>query len=312
MVNGEKRAVEERDRGVRLDVFVQTAFPSVQRSEVRRAVESGGILLNGRRAAKGAKLRAGDIVDVLSLPEAVDRRVRSDSSVPVSVVYDDGVLIGVDKPAGIPVQPLSSDETGTLMNGLVAYAPEIAEIGDDPLMAGALHRIDTWTSGLVLASRTEEVWLAMRDLFSARKVRKTYLALVEGRVTAPGKVSCELAHDPTLSFCRMIDASKAGPRARPMLAETAYRPLRTAGSATLLEVTIFTGVTHQIRAQLAMAGHPIVGDAIYGARTGLGAGHGQRLHALSVDFRHPQTATDCRIATPAPPWAGNAVFPDNE
>lgn len=275
---------------------------------MRRAVESGGILLNGRRAAKGAKLRAGDIVDVLSLPEAVDRRVRSDSSVPVSVVYDDGVLIGVDKPAGIPVQPLSSDETGTLMNGLVAYAPEIAEIGDDPLMAGALHRIDTWTSGLVLASRTEEVWLAMRDLFSARKVRKTYLALVEGRVTAPGKVSCELAHDPALSFCRMIDASKAGPRARPMLAETAYRPLHTAGSATLLEVTIFTGVTHQIRAQLAMAGHPIVGDALYGARTGLAAGHGQRLHALAVEFRHPHTGNACRIATPVPPWAGNVAF----
>ena len=220
MISGPKLTVEEKDNGARLDVFVQAAFPTVQRSDVRRAIEGGGIMLNGRRAAKGAKLRVGNVIEVLSLPEIADRCVRPDSSVSVSVVYDDGVLLGADKPAGIPVQPLSPDETGTLMNGLVAYAPEIAGIGDDPLMAGALHRIDTWTSGLVLASRTEEVWRAMRDLFAARKVRKTYLALVEGRVSVPGKVSCELAHDPNLSYCRMIDASKAGPRARPMLAET--------------------------------------------------------------------------------------------
>ena len=306
MITGEKLTVDAKNPGVRLDVFVQTAFPNVQRSDVRRAVENGGITLNGRRVAKGAKLRVGDVVEVQALSEAMDRRVRPDPSVSVSVVYDDGVLIGVDKPAGIPVQPLSPDETGTLMNGLVAFAPEIAGIGDDPLMAGALHRIDTWTSGLVLASRTEDVWRAMRDLFAARKVRKTYLALVEGRVSAPGKVSCELAHDPALSFCRMIDASKAGPRARPMLAETAYRPLHSAGAATLLEVTIFTAVTHQIRAQLAMAGHPIIGDALYGAKTGLGAGHGQRLHAFAVDFRHPQTGNDCHIATSEPTWAKNA------
>ena len=306
MINRAKLAVGKDEEGTRLDVFVLGAFTNVQRSDVRRAVENGGVLLNGRRAAKGAKLRVGDVVEVLSLPEAADRRVRPDPSVPVSVVYDDGVLIGVDKPAGIPVQPLSPDETGTLMNGLVAFAPEIADVGDDPLMAGALHRIDTWTSGLVLASRTEEIWQAMRDLFAARKVRKIYLALVEGRVAAPGKVSCELAHDPNLSFCRMIEASKAGPRARPMLAETAYRPLHPAGAATLLEVTIFTGVTHQIRAQLAMAGHPIVGDALYGAKIGVGAGHGQRLHALAVDFCHPKTGKACRIATSAPPWAENA------
>ena len=304
MIRDTKLTVKQEGQGIRLDVFVQGAFPAVRRSDIRRAVEGGGILVNGLGAAKGAKLRANDVVEVLALPEAADRRVLPDSSVPISVVYDDGVLIGVDKPAGIPVQPLSPDETGTLMNGLVARVPEIADIGDDPLMAGALHRIDTWTSGLVLASRTQEVWQAMRELFSARQVRKTYLALVEGRVSAPGSVECELAHAPNLSFCRMVEASKAGSRARPMLAKTAYRPLHPAGTATLLEVTIFTGVTHQIRAQLAMAGHPILGDGLYGAKTRLGAGH--RLHALAVEFRHPKTGCGCRMATPAPSWAENA------
>ncbi len=292
--------------GARLDVFVQASFPTAPRSFIRKAIDSGAILLNGRSAPKGAKLKAGDVVEVRALPEVVDNRVKPDPSVPPSIVYDDGVLIGVDKPAGMPVQPLSLDETGTLMNGLVAYAPELATVGDSPLLAGALHRIDTWTSGLVLASRSEELWQAMRDLFASRKVRKTYLALVEGRVTTAGKVSGDLAHDPNWPVCRMIEAKRAGTRARPLFAETFYRPLHAAGPDTLLEVTIYTGVTHQIRAQLALGGHPIVGDALYGAKTGLGAGRGQRLHALAASFRHPTTNGDCRIATPDPPWAAGA------
>ena len=294
------------DAGGRLDVFVQAAFPNAPRSFIRRAIEAGDILLNDRRAQKGAKLRADDVVRVLALPETADNRVSPDPSVTPAIVYDDGVLIGADKPAGMPVQPLSPNETGTLMNGLVAYAPQLAEVGDSPLLAGALHRIDTWTSGLVLASRSEDLWRALRDLFARREVCKTYLALVEGRVAAPGKVSCELAHDPRWPVCRMIERGKAGPRARPLFAETFYRPLHAAGPDTLLEVTIFTGVTHQIRAQLALAGHPIVGDALYGATSGLGADRGQRLHALAASFRHPATNANCRIATPDPPWAAGA------
>ncbi len=291
------------DAGARLDVFVQATFPSVPRRFIRKAVETGSILLNGQRTQKGAKLKAGDIIEVLALPEAEDNRVRPDPFARPVIIYDDGVLIGADKPAGMPVQPLSPDETGTLVNGLVAYAPAVADVGDSPLLGGALHRIDTWTSGLVLASRSEELWRTMRDLFAARKIRKTYLALVEGRVAAAGKVSCELAHDPKWPVCRMIEAKRAGERARPLFAETFYRPLHAAGSGTLLEVTIYTGVTHQIRAQLALAGHPLVGDALYGAKTGLGVGHGQRLHALAASFRHPMTDADCRIATSDPPWA---------
>lgn len=307
MIRDAQARASSADAGGRLDVFVQASFPNAPRSFIRKAIEAGDILLNGKPAPKGAKLKADDVVTVLALPESADNRVKPDPSVTPAIVYDDGVLLGADKPAGMPVQPLSLDETGTLMNGLVAYAPELADVGDSPLLAGALHRIDTWTSGLVLASRSEALWRALRDLFAARKVRKTYLALVEGRVTDAGKVSCELAHDPKWPVCRMIEAKRAGERARPLFAETFYRPLHPAGSDTLLEVTIFTGVTHQIRAQLALAGHPIVGDALYGATTGLGTNRGQRLHALAASFRHPATNADCRIATPDPPWAAGAT-----
>ena len=304
MIRDTEILVEPEKNGERLDVFVTGRFPSVPRSFVKKAVESSAILLNGTKTSKGAKVSPGDVIHIIRLPEETDNRVKPDPSVPLDIVYDDGFLIGVDKPAGIAVQPLSMDETGTLMNALVAYAPELSKIGDDPLMAGALHRIDGGTSGLVMAARTNELWTAMRDLFAARKVRKTYLALVEGHVSEPGKVSCDLAHDPKWPVCRMIEARYVSGNSRPMFAETIYRPLHFAGKNTLLEVTIHTGVTHQIRAQLAMAGFPICGDTLYGAKTALHE-EGHRLHALAVAFTHPASGANCRITTHPPKWAAS-------
>lgn len=302
MINNLQITVSATDSGARLDIIVRQACPSSPRSAIGKAIENGTIQLNGRTVSKGAKVREGDIVTIRELREKSDIGIRPDNSISPDIVYDDGVLIGVNKPAGIPVQPLSPDETDTLMNGLVAFAPELAGIGDDPMMGGALHRIDTGTSGLVLASRSQELWVAMRNLFAARKVRKTYLALVEGTVKEPGKVACDLAHDPTLSVCRMIKATEVSGKTRPMYAETEYKPIHTAGKNTLLEVTIYTGVTHQIRAQLAMNGTPIVGDALYGARQSCNE-PGHRLHALAAEFTHPLTGNLCRVATPMPHWA---------
>lgn len=281
----------------RLDVFTLQACPSSTRGAVRAAIADGRILLDGRRALKGAKVCQDSIVEIVELEEASDVRIAPDTSVSPRIVYDDSGLIGADKPAGMAVQPLSPRETGTLMNGLVAMAPEVADVGDDPLMGGALHRIDTWTSGLVLAARTDQLWRAMRDLFATRKVRKTYLALVEGRVERASKVACRLAHDPSRTYCRMVrsDATDA------MYAETSYRPLRAVGGRTLLEAVITTGVTHQIRAQLALDGFPIVGDPVYGRKApNFG---GQALHALAVEFVHPSTGHVVSIRTELPAWA---------
>lgn len=295
--------VQKDDEDDRLDVFILKHFPEVPRSFVKKAIESSQILLNGKSALKGAKVAVGDSIIIKELPESADNRVKPDPSIVPEIVYDDGVLLGVDKPSGMSVQPLSMNETGTLMNGLVVYAPELSGVGDDPLMAGALHRIDGGTSGLVMASRTNELWSAMRDLFAARKVKKTYLALVEGHVSKSGKVSCELVHDPKMTTCRMIKADGIVGKVRPMLAETFFKPLHTAGHNTLLEVTIYTGVTHQIRAQLAIAGHPIVGDALYGAKCDQKNLTGHRLHAYAVDFLYPFKDTPCHIATDLPTWA---------
>lgn len=309
MVLGETLTVAPPDDGSRLDVLVASRFPSSSRALVREAIACGDILVNGGAAAKGYRVRAGDTVSIATLYEATDNTVRQDPSVVPQIVFDDGYLIGVNKPAGMPVQPLSPRETGTLAGGMVALRPELALVGNEPLIAGAVHRIDAGTSGLVVFAASNFVFAAMRGLFSLRKVEKTYLALVEGEVTRPGAVACDLAHDPRAERCRMIrfDSLSVAERAktRPLFAETRFKPVGTICGRTLLEVGITTGVTHQIRSQLAMSGHPIAGDALYGGRPadGLVPPGAFCLHSLSASFNHPATDTPTVISAPLPPWA---------
>ncbi len=298
--------------GIRLDAALLVQFPSSTRAFVREACAEGAVKVNGRPAEKGRKLKGGETVEVVALAESADNMVRPDRAVSVHAVFEDDALLAFDKPAGIPVQPLSRHETGTLMNGVVARWPEVARVGDGPLMAGALHRIDAGTSGLVLVARTQHAFEAMRTQFAAHAVDKTYLALVEGAVAAGGTLDNELVHDPTLPYCRMIDISRLRVPARtaPMRAITNFKPLALTRSGmeerTLLEVTIRTGVTHQIRAQLAAAGMHIVNDRLYGAFA-VEDMVGHRLHALSTAFVHPVSGSPCRIETPWPEWALRAM-----
>ena len=298
--------------GVRLDAALLAYCPSSTRAFCRQAVEEGSVKVNGRPARKGDKLRAGDLVEIESLLEAVDNTVRPDPSVAVRTVFEDDSMLAFDKPPGMPVQPLSCRELGTLMNGVVARWPQTAALGDQPLMAGALHRIDAGTSGLVLVARTEAAFENLRAQFAAQTVEKTYLAMVEGAVAVGGTLEHDLAHIPGLPYCRMGDirtirvTSEERRCLRALHAVTSYRPIGRSMLAnqelTLLEVKIFTGVTHQIRAQLAMAGLHIVNDRLYGAFA-VEDEVGHRLHALSARFRHPLSGEETLICTPLPEWA---------
>ena len=298
--------------GVRLDAALLAAFPSSTRAFVKEAVLKGDVLLNGRVASKGVKLRGGETILVKSLAEASDNVVAPNPSIRPTCVFEDEALLAFDKPTGMPVQPLSRGETTTLMNGVVARHPECTPLGDKPLLAGAVHRIDADTSGLVLVARTAEAFDNLRSQFAAQTVRKTYLALVEGSFSVGGTLEHDLIHDPTLPFCRMIDAHRNRltastlARVKPLHAVTRFLPIAHVTEEneerTLLEVTIFTGVTHQIRAQLALAGMHIVNDRLYGAFAIEGM-TGHCLHALAAKFNHPVSGTETEIRTPYPFWA---------
>ena len=312
----ENEILTAKEGGVRLDAALLLAFPSSTKAFVKDAISVGDVLVNGRRAAKGLKLRGGERLEIRRLLEAVDNRVAPEPGA-LSVVFEDDALLALDKPAGMPVQPLSCRETGTLMNAVVAQHPNCQGVGDSPLMAGALHRIDADTSGLVLVAKSQAAYENLRSQFGAQTVKKTYLALVEGSVAVGGTLEHNLVHDPTLPFCRMIDLENCRlsfaerQKLKPLHAVTRFEPIRhltvESEERTLLEVTIFTGVTHQIRAQLALAGLHIINDRLYGAFA-IENQTGHCLHALAASFRHPLTGDAMEIRTPYPSWARQLDF----
>ena len=297
--------------GVRLDAALLSRFPTSTRAFCREACAAGQVMVDGRPALKGQKLRIGMQVYVKRLAEEIDNRVAPDRAVRVHCLFEDDALLAFDKPPAQPVQPLTCHETGTLMNGVVACWPDVREIGDQPLMAGALHRIDADTSGLVLVARTTTAFENLRAQFAAQSVKKTYLTLVEGAVAVGGTLENDLVHVPGLPYCKMTDISRArltrdARQPTPLHAVTNFKPLArtTAGNEerTLLEVTIYTGVTHQIRAQLSLAGMHIINDRLYGAFA-VENQEGHCLHALAARFLHPVSGDETEIRTPFPPWA---------
>ncbi len=297
MIQQVQLVAQENEDGMRVDAFVLAKTPSSTRALVRNALADEQILLNNRPAAKGDRIHPGDSILILNLHEDSDRRVLPDLALPLDVVFEDESLLVLNKPPGIPVHPLRIEETGTLANAMVARYPELAVIGDDPLFPALAHRIDTDTSGLVIAARTDEAYASLRRQFRERKVLKEYVALVRGRTPEHGKLEHYLMHNPARRG-QMIASSNAPARKglRPMRAITEYRRARIFEEYTLLNVTIRTGVTHQIRCQLAAVGFPIAGDKLYGGDDPLLARH--FLHATALTIEHPVSKKRVRSEAP--------------
>jgi 23S rRNA pseudouridine1911/1915/1917 synthase len=289
----------QADAGLRVEHAVARRVPSTCRSLVLSALGKGLVTVNGSAARKGLKLEAGDQVRLVELMETADRRALPDPSVTIALVYEDPFLLVVNKPAGMPVHPIEAAETGTLVNGLLARYPELGGIGGDLLFPAAVHRIDADTSGLVLVARTDEAHRALRAMFAGRLVRKDYSALVIGDVPGPMTLEDELVHSPKPSH-RMRVVRREGRVRGAMRAVTECRPVERLQGFTLLDITIRTGVTHQIRCQLAHAGHPVAGDRIYG-RAAPGYDGRLFLHACRLEFDHPWNGRVVSFEAALPP-----------
>jgi 23S rRNA pseudouridine1911/1915/1917 synthase len=300
-VTAVRTVVVEHD-GVRLDVFLGRQLPVVSRRVLRRVIGEGAVQVNGRRAAKGVRLRAGDVV---SLPELGGAIVPEPEPV-LTVVYEDDDLVAVHKPGGMPSHAVDPRQRRTAGAFLLARYPETATVGD-PLAPGLVHRLDTGTSGILLAARNALAHAAMRARLRAHVVEKRYLAVVVGdaRGLAGVEVAVALAHDPR-DRRRMVQA-RPGLRAWPAATRLAVR--RSGGARSLIEATIHTGVTHQVRVHLAHLGHPVVNDALYGAPAAdLPAGR-HALHAAAIVLRHPCTDAPLRIDAPLPEDLAGLLVP---
>jgi len=274
--------------GMRLDVWLAGAL-ELPRARVKELLELGAVRIGGRPPRKGDRTVAGARVEV-TLPTE-DPRPVPQPELALQILHLDPQLVAVDKPAGIPSHPLAPGERGTVVNALVARHPECADASADPREGGLVHRLDTLTSGVLLAARTREAWLALRDAFSGRRVDKRYLAVVTGPVAEAGEIDLPLRHrgdhvEPAL------DGS-----GREALSE--FRVLSRSGDAALLEVRIHTGVLHQIRAHLAAIGAPVLGDVSYGGRAHPGLSR-FFLHASRLGLAHPATGLPLELAAPLP------------
>jgi 23S rRNA pseudouridine1911/1915/1917 synthase len=301
-----RATVDATVAGARLDQFVARLIGGSVHA-ARRLIVDGRVRLDGRATRdvkKGLHLHAGQDVSV-ELVAGSSAAVVPDPEAPLVVLFCDAHLVGVDKPAGIPSHPLRAGEKGTLANALVARFPECGGAADDHREAGLGHRLDNGTSGVLLAARRHDVWLALRAALRSSTCEKHYLAEVVGHPSeALGSLS-----EPIGRRGRRGDRVVVGGRGRnPQSAVTDWEIVERRADSSLLRVRLHAGRAHQVRAHLATLGHPLVGDALYGQARGAAAGHAlgaehMRLHAESVRLLHPMSGDELYVQAPPPSWA---------
>jgi 23S rRNA pseudouridine1911/1915/1917 synthase len=277
--------------GQRLDRFLCDRARTLGRAAARRLIEAGLVHVNGRAAAPGQRLHTGDRVEVAELPDS-DAAV-PDAGVSLRVLYEDAWLVVVDKPAGVASHPLRPGERGTLASGLLARYPEMAGVGYAAREPGLVHRLDTNTSGLVLAARDAQTFAALRALLEQGGIDKRYLALCTGGLAAPAVL------EGWLSAQGKRVTVREQPFASARRVQTEVLSARAIGAWSLCELRVHVARRHQIRAQLAAAGHPIAGDVAYGGAALPGLAR-HFLHANALRLTHPGTGRALQVEAELP------------
>jgi len=247
---------EPADNGARLDRFVADCLPDLSRGTVQSMIEDGLVLVDGMPRKSKFKMTAGQTVTV-TIPEPELEEILPEP-IPLAIVYEDRDVIVIDKAPGMVVHPAPGHPTGTLVNAIVHHAPEIAIAGSN--RPGIIHRLDKDTSGLIVVAKTDRARASLVPQWESRSVRKTYIALVHG-VVGPdeGTIDAPIGRDPV--HRQRMAIMRAG-----RSAVSHFKVLERFADATLVEVVIETGRTHQIRVHLQFAGHPVIGDSVYGRK----------------------------------------------
>jgi 23S rRNA pseudouridine1911/1915/1917 synthase len=289
---------------MRLDAYLSSVEPELSRSRIKALIESGEARLDGQSTKPSKLLKGGEVVSIdIEPPRPVDLVAEG---IPLRIIYEDAALVVVDKPAGMAVHPGAGNLSGTLVNALLAHCTDLGGIGGE-LRPGIVHRLDKETSGCLVVAKTEPVLAALQAQFKQRSVQKTYLALVHGQPADRGRFETLHGRHPT-DRRRFTGRLAEGRRA-----VTEWEVVERFEGASLVRVALLTGRTHQIRMHFSEAGHPLLGDELYGGvrrekrmapgdpvrRAAVAIGR-QALHAARLVIAHPVSGETLELEAPLP------------
>jgi len=275
----------------RLDVFLAEARPQLSsRAHVKKLIDDGCVLVNNLPPKPHHKLKKGEIV-VIDLSKEKQQDI-SPEDIPLDVVYEDEYLLVVNKPAGMAAHPSLGISSGTLVNALLHHCNKLSHIGPSE-RPGVVHRLDKDTSGLMVVAKCDEAHKNLAAQFKERKIKKKYIAFVKGSLELnEGIIELPIGRHPsrrqklTVRFSESRDAI------------TGYKVAKRFNNSTMVELMPKTGRMHQLRVHMSYMGHPILGDATYGAKSGLISR--QALHACMLGFTHPVTNKYLEFASQMP------------
>lgn len=284
----------EADKDKRLDVFLSEKVGGYSRTYLKKLIEDGLVLVGGKSKKANYKMNLGDEVRI-SLPEPVSLEVKAEN-IDIEVIYEDDDLMVINKPQGMVVHPAHGNYSGTLVNGLLSRCDDLSGI-NGVLRPGIVHRIDKDTSGVIVVAKTNEAHMSLSHQLKEHSIKRKYVALLEGRLKEQeGTVDAPIGRDPK-DRKRMAVVYRNSKHA-----VTHYRVLELFQSNTLIEATLETGRTHQIRVHMSYIGHPVVGDPVYGYKKQRFNHKGQLLHARLLGFVHPRTGEYIEFTAPLPQY----------
>jgi 23S rRNA pseudouridine1911/1915/1917 synthase len=286
-----KLVVEPQHAGKRLDRFLAETLPAFSRSRLQTLIRDGCVTVNGKPVRQRDPVRTGDLVQ-LREPE-IEKVEALPEQMNLDVIFEDDDLLVLNKPAGIVMHPGAGHQQRTLVNALLAHCQNLSGIGGKE-RPGIVHRLDKETSGALVVAKNDATHRDLSSQFAARTMTKIYLALVAGTLRKTSGLIDKAIERHPVHRQRMSIARRQGRSAK-----TEYRVLRSSGDVSLVECTLHTGRTHQIRVHLHHLGHPVLGDKLYGGKRA-GDYSRQMLHAWKLAFRHPRTGETMNFTAPIP------------
>jgi 23S rRNA pseudouridine1911/1915/1917 synthase len=298
--------------GLRLDQYLAQAIPDISRARVQLLIDSGQVRVNNLPAKPKTKLLGGEAIEIEGEPRPEPLHAIPED-IPLDILHEDKYLAVINKPAGMMVHAGSGStddarNRGTLVNALLFHLNQLSDVGGE-LRPGIVHRLDKQTSGIILVAKDDSTHRKLGDMFSTRRIAKTYLALVHGHLAKDDiTVNLPIARD-LVRRIRMT-TRRADGRTAVSHVHVLERIATPYGPFSLVEVRIETGRTHQIRVHMQSLGHPVVGDHLYGAPHKIQNPSDPDnpleltrnfLHAARLSFTHPQTAKPMDLEAPLPP-----------